>query len=55
MLRKLITRASQRDLSNRLTSSLGKVNFLIKALVDKGLVKAENFKTPRNKWPICII
>ncbi|HOE79834.1 MAG: MarR family EPS-associated transcriptional regulator [Smithellaceae bacterium] len=42
-------RLTQRDLSGRLGLSLGKVNFLIKALVDKGLVKAENFKNSRNK------
>ena len=42
-------RLTQRDLSNRLDLSLGKVNFLIRALVAKGLVKAENFKNSRNK------
>ncbi|MEN6623966.1 MAG: winged helix-turn-helix transcriptional regulator, partial [Smithella sp.] len=34
---------SQRELSSRLGLSLGKINFLLKELVAKGLVKAENF------------
>ena len=42
-------RMTQRDLSARLGLSLGKVNFLIKALIEKGLIKAENFKNSRNK------
>lgn len=42
-------RLTQRDLSARLGLSLGKVNFLIRALAVKGLVKAVNFKNSRNK------
>jgi len=40
---------TQRALSSRLGLSLGKINFLIKALVEKGLIKAENFKNSKNK------
>jgi len=40
---------SQRELSSRLGISLGKVNFLLNALIDKGLVKVENFKKSNNK------
>ena len=40
---------SQRELAKRLDISLGKVNFCLKALIEKGLVKAENFKNSTNK------
>ena len=40
---------TQRALSSRLGLSLGKINFLVKALIEKGLVKAENFKNSKNK------
>ncbi|HVO66406.1 MAG TPA: MarR family EPS-associated transcriptional regulator [Syntrophales bacterium] len=40
---------TQRELSSRLGISLGKVNFLINALIQKGLVKAHNFKNSHNK------
>ena len=40
---------SQRELSSRLGLSLGKINFLLKAMIDRGLVKAENFKNSSNK------
>ncbi len=42
-------KVSQRDLSNTLGISLGKVNFIIRALIDKGIIKAENFKNNKNK------
>jgi len=35
---------SQRELSARLGVSLGAVNYCLKALMDRGLVKAQNFK-----------
>ena len=41
---------SQRELAKELGVSLGKVNYCLKALVDKGLVKAGNFKNSSNKW-----
>jgi EPS-associated MarR family transcriptional regulator len=40
---------TQRELSSRLGISLGKVNFLMNALIQKGLVKAHNFKNSNNK------
>jgi len=40
---------TQRALSLRLGLSLGKINFLVKALIGKGLIKAENFKNSKNK------
>jgi len=40
---------TQRELSSTLGISLGKVNFLIKALVHKGYIKANNFKNSNNK------
>ena len=40
---------TQRELSKRLGVSLGKINFLLKALIHKGLVKAHNFKNSGNR------
>jgi EPS-associated MarR family transcriptional regulator len=40
---------TQRELSNKLGISLGKINFLMKALISKGLVKVHNFKNSSNK------
>ena len=40
---------TQRELSSRLGISLGKVNFLVNALIQKGLLKAHNFKNSNNK------
>jgi MarR family transcriptional regulator, temperature-dependent positive regulator of motility len=42
-------RISQRELAGEMGVSLGKVNYCLKALVDKGLVKAKNFKNSANK------
>jgi EPS-associated MarR family transcriptional regulator len=42
-------KVSQRELSNSLNISLGKVNFIIRALIEKGIVKAKNFKNNKNK------
>ena len=41
---------TQREISARLGISLGKVNFLIKALIAMGLLKATNFKNANNKY-----
>jgi EPS-associated MarR family transcriptional regulator len=41
--------ASQRSLASVLGVSLGKVNYCLRALVDKGLIKARNFRNSRNK------
>ncbi|TGK30945.1 MarR family EPS-associated transcriptional regulator [Leptospira gomenensis] len=40
---------NQREISEILGISLGKVNYCIKALMDKGWVKARNFKNSKNK------
>ncbi|WP_133013322.1 MarR family EPS-associated transcriptional regulator [Marinomonas flavescens] len=40
---------SQRELAKRLGISLGKTNFCLKALIEKGLVKAGNFKKSSDK------
>jgi len=42
--------ASQRSLASRLGISVGKVNYCLRALVDKGWVKANNFRRSDNKW-----
>jgi EPS-associated MarR family transcriptional regulator len=40
---------SQREVSRQLGMSLGKVNYCVQALVEKGLLKATNFKNSRRK------
>lgn len=40
---------SQRELSQNLGISLGKINFILKALIQKGVVKAKNFRNNKNK------
>ncbi|MDD4929256.1 MAG: MarR family EPS-associated transcriptional regulator [Gallionella sp.] len=40
---------SQRDLAKRLGVSLGKVNFCLNALVEKGCLKVGNFRNSSNK------
>jgi EPS-associated MarR family transcriptional regulator len=40
---------SQRELAGALGISLGKVNYCLNALMEKGLVKARNFKNNKNK------
>ncbi len=40
---------TQRDLAHKLGLSLGKVNFLLHALIDKGIIEAKNFKNAKNK------
>jgi len=40
---------SQRQLADTLGVSLGKANYLLRALLDKGLLKAENFRSSQNK------
>ena len=40
---------SQRDLAKALGVSLGKTNYCLRALVEKGLVKVENFRKSGNK------
>ena len=40
---------SQRDLARELGTSLGKINYCLNALIEKGWVKARNFRNSRNK------
>ena len=40
---------SQRDLAKALGISLGKTNYCIKALLEKGLIKMQNFRNNQNK------
>jgi len=40
---------SQRDMAKRLGISLGKVNFCLNALVEKGSLKISNFRNSENK------
>ena len=40
---------SQRELSKSLNISLGKVNYILKALINKGIIKARNFTNSKNK------
>jgi len=42
-------KATQRELVDKLDISLGKVNFLISALTDRGLIKLERFKSSKKK------
>ena len=41
--------SSQRDLAGELGFSLGKLNYCLKALKQKGLIKINNFKKNKNK------
>ena len=41
---------TQRELANTLGISLGSANFCLKALVDKGWIKIDNFKKNPNKF-----
>ena len=43
------SRSTQRQLSNNLGVSLGKVNYCIKSLIEKGFVKVNNFRNNNNK------
>ncbi|MEH6587330.1 MAG: MarR family EPS-associated transcriptional regulator [Halioglobus sp.] len=51
-LRKLLgqkPQASQREIAEDLGVSLGKVNYCIRSLIEKGHIKAQNFKNSHNK------
>jgi EPS-associated MarR family transcriptional regulator len=41
--------ASQRRIADELGISLGRVNYCLQALIEKGLVKANNFRSNANK------
>jgi EPS-associated MarR family transcriptional regulator len=40
---------SQRELAQQLGVSLGRANYCLKALIEKGLLKASNFRNSKNK------
>ena len=40
---------TQRQLSNNLGVSLGKVNYCVKSLIEKGFIKVNNFRNNKNK------
>ena len=42
--------SSQRELANELGFSLGKLNYCLKSLKEKGLIKIDNFKKNPNKF-----
>ena len=42
-------RVSQRQLSGRIDLSLSRTNYVVKALIEKGWVKVENFSKSANK------
>jgi EPS-associated MarR family transcriptional regulator len=41
--------ASQRDIARELGVSLGRVNYCLQALIEKGLIKANNFRNSTTK------
>jgi EPS-associated MarR family transcriptional regulator len=41
---------TQRELADRLGMSVGGVNYCLNALIDKGLVKMDNFQKSKNKF-----
>ncbi len=49
ILRRIENSKSQKTLASELSLSVGKVNYVLKALVEKGLVKAENFFANKHK------
>jgi len=49
LLRKAETIKSQKSIADELGISVGKVNYVLKALIEKGLIKADNFYKAKNK------
>ncbi len=43
------SRSTQRQLSNDLGVSLGKINYCLKILIEKGFIKVNNFRNSNNK------
>lgn len=42
--------ANQRTLATRMGVSVGKVNYCLRAVIDRGWVKVNNFRRADNKW-----
>ena len=49
VMQKVETCHSQKELADEVGFSVGKVNYIIKALLEKGFIKAENFVKSSNK------
>jgi len=49
LLKQLKPDSSQRDLSDAMGISLGKVNYYLQALISTGIIKATNFSRSSNK------
>ena len=49
LLRKAEVIESQKSIADELGISVGKVNYVLKALIEKGLIKADNFYKAKNK------
>lgn len=41
---------TQREMAREIGVSLGKANYCLKALLEKGWIKASNFRNSRRKW-----
>ena len=41
---------SQRDLARTIGISIGKTNYIIKALINKGIIKTQRLLNSKNKW-----
>lgn len=48
-LRHISTEPNQRTLAQKLGFSIGKTNYILKSLIEKGLIKAERFAQNPNK------
>ncbi len=49
ILKNINKTTSQKSIAQEIGYSVGKVNYILKALIEKGLVKAENFINNKNK------
>ena len=49
ILRHIEELQSQKSLAQKLQISIGKTNYVVKALIEKGFIKAENFFANKNK------
>ncbi len=54
-LRIVANERNQRTLAQRLGFSVGKTNYIIKALVEKGFIKVERFAQSENKLNYCYV
>ena len=49
MLKNAHNISSQKSLAKKIGFSVGKINYVLNALIEKGLIKSENFMTSDNK------